>query len=129
MKYDGKLREFFVSDLPIEQCEKCGEQWFTSTTDDVLQSGLRTYLCLLHPAEIRQRLSELSLNQIQFANRIGVAEETVSRWLNERSIQNRAMDNLMRLFLGLESVRAVLSEHGPTEGLGVARADHHGNTT
>lgn len=124
-KHDGKVHQFYVDDLPIEQCENCNEQWFTSTTDDVIQAGLRTHLCTLHPHEIRQRLKELNLSQAEFANRIGVAAETVSRWLNSHAIQNKAMDNLMRLFLGLEIVRSVLSENGPTEGLGVVRTGLH----
>jgi YgiT-type zinc finger domain-containing protein len=119
MKHDGKVHHFVVDDLPIDQCENCHEQWFTSETDEAIQAGLRTHLCLLGPADIRQRLTELQMSQSAFANRIGVAPETVSRWLNGHAVQNRAMDNLIRLFLGIESVRSVLTEHGPVEGLGV----------
>lgn len=119
MKHDGKLHHFVVDDLPIDRCENCNEQWFTSETDEAIQAGLRTHLCLLRPSDIRQKLSELELSQSAFANRIGVAPETVSRWLNGHAVQNRAMDNLVRLFLGLEAVRTVLTELGPVEGLGV----------
>jgi transcriptional regulator with XRE-family HTH domain len=127
MKHDGKSYEFPVDDLPIDKCENCNEQWFTVETDDALQEGLRTFLCLLHPSEIRQRLQDLGLTQSAFAERIGVAAETVSRWLNGHAIQNRAMDNLIRLFFGLTNVRSVLSEKGPIEGLGVIiRPQHEG---
>jgi len=119
MKHDGKVHHFVVDDLPIDQCENCHEQWFTSETDVAIQAGLRTHLCLLRPVDIRQRLAELEMNQSAFANRIGVAPETVSRWLNGHAVQNRAMDNLIRLFLGLDLVRSVLTEQGPFEGLGV----------
>ena len=119
MKHDGRVHQFVVTDLPIDKCEHCGEQWFTSVTDKSLQDALRTHLCLLHPNEVRQKLRDLSLSQTAFANRIGVAPETVSRWMNGRAVQNRAMDNLMRLFLGMNAVRSVLTERGPVEGLGV----------
>ncbi len=119
VKHDGKLHSFVVDDLPVDECGNCHEQWFTQETEDAIQDGLRTHLCLLRPVDIRQRLNDLSLSQSSFATRIGVAPESISRWLNGHTIQNRAMDNLMRAFFGLESVRESLTENGPIEGLGV----------
>ena len=121
IKHDGKLYQFVIDDVPIEQCESCSEQFLSAKADDAIQAGLRTHLCLIQPHEIRQRLKELALTQTEFADRLGIAPETVSRWLNGHSIQNKAMDNLMRLFFGLDSVRDVLTPDGPVEGLGVAR--------
>src|SRR5262249_5932204 len=42
------------------------------------------------------------------AERLGVAPETISRWVNGALIQSRAMDNLLRLFFALPEVRDVL---------------------
>ena len=119
VKHDGKLHSFFIAELCIDKCKECGEEYFTSETDSQISKELRVYLCFLQPEEIRAKLHALGINQSDFAKRIGVAKESVSRWLTGAVIQNRAMDNLMRLFLGLDSVRSVLTENGPREGLGL----------
>lgn len=124
VKHDGKLHRFPVANLPVDLCRNCGEQWFTADTDAAIQTALRTHLRLLHPDEIRRRLSELKLSQTSFANRMCVAPETVSRWLNGHVVQSRSLDILMRLFFCLDSVRAVLTENGPAEGLGVVDRGH-----
>ena len=88
-------------------------EYFSSETDGQISKELRVHLCFLQPEEIRAKLNALGINQSDFVNRIGVAKESVSRWMTGAVIQNRAMDNLMRLFLGLESVRNVLTANGP----------------
>lgn len=121
VKHDGKLHEFSISTLNIDKCQHCGEEYFTAETDQAISKGLRSHLRFLQPEEISARLAELELTQSEFANRLGVAKETVSRWITSHTIQNRAMDNLMRLFLGRSEVRRALTESGPTEGLGQAQ--------
>ncbi len=119
VKHDGKLHEFPISSLTIDKCQSCGEEYFTLDTDREISRGLRIYLCFLQPEEIREKIHQLGLTQAEFANRLGVAKETVSRWITSHTIQNRAMDNLMRLFFGLPEVRDVLTESGPIKGLGI----------
>jgi len=68
-------------------------------------------------------LGELGLTQRNFAERLGVAPETVSRWLNGVCIQTRALDNLMRVFFGFSSVRDVLTADGPARTLGLLTAE------
>ena len=119
VKHDGKLHEFPISSLTIDKCQSCSEEYFTVDTDREISRGLRIYLCFLQPEEIREKIHQLGLTQAEFANRLGVAKETVSRWITSHTIQNRAMDNLMRLFFGLPEVREVLTESGPIEGLGL----------
>ena len=118
VKHDGKLHSFLIPELRIDKCTACGEEYFSSETDSQISKELRVHLCFLQPEEIRTKLVALGINQSDFAKRIGVAKESVSRWLTGAVIQNRAMDNLMRLFLGMDSVRNVLTENGPREGLG-----------
>ena len=105
--------------ITIDMSQSCGEEYFTQVTDREISRGLRIYLCFLQPEEIREKIHQLGLTQAEFANRLGVAKETVSRWITSHTIQNRAMDNLMRLFFGLPEVRDVLTESGPIEGLGI----------
>ena len=119
VKHDGKLYEFPIPTLTIDKCESCDEEYFTMNTDREISRGLRIHLCFFQPEEIREKIHHLGLTQAEFANRLGIAKETVSRWINAYSIQNRAMDNLMRLFFGIHEVREVLTESGPIEGLGI----------
>ena len=123
VKHDGRLHRFHIPCLDIDKCENCGEVFFANCADEEIAEALRAFLGLLQPAEIRRRLSELGLTQREFANRIGVAIETVSRWLSGSTIQTRALDNLMRLFLASAHVRDLLPLEGPTPSLGFLQAD------
>ena len=123
VKHDGRLHRFPISRLMIDKCQRCGEEFFTNRTDEQIAAGLREFLGLLQPQDIRRRLDELGLTQRSFAARLGVAPETVSRWLNGLSIQTRALDNLMRVFFGFTSVRDVLPPDGPARTLGLLTAE------
>jgi transcriptional regulator with XRE-family HTH domain len=52
------------------------------------------------------------------AERLGVAEETISRWETGALIQSRAMDNLLRVYFANADVRAALvgGEQDPSLG-------------
>jgi DNA-binding transcriptional regulator YiaG len=123
VKHDGRLQRFPISRLMIDKCQHCGEEFFTNRSDEQITAGLREFLGLLQPHDIRLRLDELGLTQRDFAARLGVAPETVSRWLNGLSIQTRALDNLMRVFFNFASVREVLLPDGPARTLGLLTAE------
>jgi putative zinc finger/helix-turn-helix YgiT family protein len=113
IKHDGRLYLFPIPRLQVNKCSACGEVFFDAATDDQISQALREHLNLLSPQQIRQRLQALGLMQKEFGERIGVAPETISRWLSGSHIQSRAMDNLMRLFLELDSVRDRLAALTP----------------
>lgn len=102
VKHDGKLHTFLIPELRIDKCTACGEEYFSSETDSQISKELRVHLCLLQPEEIRSKIISLGINQSDFAKQICVAKESVSRWLAGAVIQCRAMDNLMRVFLGTD---------------------------
>jgi putative zinc finger/helix-turn-helix YgiT family protein len=119
VKHDGRLYRFHIARLPVNKCGTCGEVLFGAATDDRLSRGLREHLALLSPEQIRDGLTALGLQQKEFAEQIGVAAETISRWLSGTHIQSRAMDNLMRLFFAFDNVRLTLGESGLHGSLGV----------
>lgn len=123
VKHDGRLYRFPIPRLTVDKCQACGEQFFTNCTDEQISTALRDFLGMLQPQDIRQRLSELKMTQQRFAERLGVAPETVSRWLNGLSIQTRALDNLMRVFFGFAAVRDALTADGPARSLGLLTAE------
>jgi DNA-binding transcriptional regulator YiaG len=112
VKHDGKLHEFHISELKIEKCEKCGEQFFNFVTDDQISAGLRSHVGLLQPDEIKRQLEVLELTQIRFAEHLRVAQESVSRWLTGTAIQSRSLDTLMRIYFRLPEARQMLQQPG-----------------
>ena len=109
VKHDGRLHAFHVPRLQINKCGACGEVLFSNVSNDQVTQALREHLVLLSPEQIRDALSKLGLRQKDFAERIGVAAETISRWISGTHIQSRAMDNLMRLFFKFDNVRSALT--------------------
>jgi DNA-binding transcriptional regulator YiaG len=110
VRHDGRLYAFTIPHLDIPVCQACGEKVFTEKVDDQINAALRSYLHLLKPEDMRTALGRVQMTQKEAADRLGIAEATLSRWLNETQIQSRAMDNLLRVFFAFPDVRAVL--HG-----------------
>jgi len=103
--HDGRIYDLVIDDLPVAKCRNCGEVSYALDSDDRIIAVLRKQLCLLTPEQIRANLAALKLNQKEAAVALGVAPETLSRWLSGGLVQSRAMDNLMRAFFALEDVR------------------------
>ena len=108
VRHDGRLYAFTVPKLAIPVCQACGEKVFTEKVDDQINSALREHLHLLTPAEIRAALERIGLTQKEIADRLGIAEATLSRWLTETQIQSRALDNLLRVYFVFPDVRSAL---------------------
>lgn len=109
VKHDGVVYELHFPALEIPRCQTCGEIYSTTAVDEQINDALRARLRLLTPAQIRKGIEQLGLKQQEFAGRLGVAPETISRWVNGALIQSRAMDNLLRVFFALPQVREALS--------------------
>ncbi len=108
VRHDGRLHTFTVRSLKLPVCQACGERVFTDEVDEQVNDALRAHLRLLTPDDIRNALRELDLSQKELARRLGIAEATISRWLNGVQIQSKSMDNLMRVFFAVPQVRTVL---------------------
>jgi putative zinc finger/helix-turn-helix YgiT family protein len=119
VKHDGRLYAFRIPALQVNKCAACGEVLFSNVTDDQISQALREHLALLSPRQIREALRALGFKQKDLGDRIGVAPETISRWMSGTHIQSRAMDNLMRLFFAFDNVRSALSASVPGSNLGV----------
>lgn len=119
VKHDGTVYELHFPALEIPRCQTCGETYTTPAVDEHINQGLRARLSLLTPAQIRNGIEQLGLQQQELAERLGVAPETISRWVNGALIQSRAMDNLLRLYFALPEVREVLQGASQDPALGV----------
>lgn len=109
IRHDGRLYAFTIPQLRLPICQACGQKVFTDEADDQISSALRCHLHLLTPDEIRAGLERLNLTQKEAAERLGIAEATLSRWLTDTQIQSRAMDNLLRVFFAFPKVRTALN--------------------
>jgi putative zinc finger/helix-turn-helix YgiT family protein len=119
VKHDGTIYELYFPALEVPRCQTCGETVITTAVDEKINNALRERLRLLTPGQIRKGIEQLGLKQQEVAERLGVAPETISRWVNGALIQSRAMDNLLRLYFALPEVRAVLrgAEQDPNLGI------------
>ena len=108
VKQDGVVHELHLPGIEVPRCQNCGALTVTTAVDELANDALRAHLRLLTPAQIRQSIENLGLKQQELADRLGVAAETISRWVNGALIQSRAMDNLLRLYFALPEVRDVL---------------------
>jgi putative zinc finger/helix-turn-helix YgiT family protein len=128
IRHDGRLHTFTIPRLQIPVCEACGEKVFTEKVDDQINAALRLHLQLLTPDEMRRALDRLNMSQKEAAERLGIAEATLSRWLTETQIQSRAMDNLLRIFFAFPQVRTALNGEGQDPQLGAADITGLGQT-
>ena len=106
--HDGRVYDLKIKQLPVIRCESCGEIYFTNASDDAITAALRDELGLLSPVQILRNIESLNMQQKRLAECLGIAPETLSRWVNGSMIQSRAMDNLLRAYFGSAEVRANL---------------------
>jgi putative zinc finger/helix-turn-helix YgiT family protein len=125
VRHDGRLCTFTVPDLDIPVCQSCGTKVFTEKVDDQISAALRSFLHLLTPKEMHEALRRVTMTQKEAAKRLGIAEATLSRWLNKTQIQSRAMDNLLRVFFAFPQVRAALNREGRDPELGATDISGH----
>ncbi|HEX7448285.1 MAG TPA: hypothetical protein VF306_12105 [Pirellulales bacterium] len=107
------MHAIVVPGLRVPVCAACGERVFTSEADDVIEAAVRQQLHLLTRQQIQESIVKLGMRQNELATRLGVAEETVCRWIDGSMVQTRAMDNLLRAFFALPQLRAALT--GPNQ--------------
>jgi transcriptional regulator with XRE-family HTH domain len=94
--------------LEIPTCASCGARVFSNDVDDEISRALRSHLRLLAPEQILAAIKELGMSQKGVAECLGIAEATLSRWVNGLLIQSRAMDNLLRAYFASSRVREML---------------------
>lgn len=108
MAHDGRVYLVEVPNLTVPRCGHCRELVFNYVADDQVRDALRSQLRLLTPEQIRAGRTGLDLSQKELAERLGVAEATISRWETGGQIQSRALDNLLRVYFAVPEVRSVL---------------------
>lgn len=108
--HDGKAYDICVPNALVPKCSECGRKVLTNSLSQQVYDALREKLGILTPAQIRANIGLLGLSQKDVASRIGVAPETLSRWITGAMIQTRANDRLLRLFFHLPAAREILQD-------------------
>lgn len=106
---DGRTYTVTVPELETPRCRNCGEIVLDDAANRQISEAFRHQACLLTPEQLRQGRESLGLTQKQLANRLEVAEATLSRWETGTQIQQRSLDRLLRLYFAFGIVREALA--------------------
>jgi len=108
MEHDGRTYSVKVDGLKTPKCDNCGEDCPDAEAYEQITLAFLALAKLLTPKQIWKNRERLGLSQKGLALAIGVAEATISRWENGAQIQQRSLDNLLRLFFSVPYVREIL---------------------
>src|SRR5271155_1660255 len=97
MEHDGRKYALTVADVPVLQCQNCGEIYLDVSANERLSDALRAAAGLLSPTEIREKREGLGLTQKQLASLLRIPEFTLSRWEAGAQIQQGSMDAFLRV--------------------------------
>jgi len=106
--YEGKIYPVVVKRLKTPRCRRCQYIFPDLDAHDQITIEFLRQMNLLTPDEIRSRREALNLTQKQLASYLGIAEATLSRWETAGQIQQRSLDNLLRIFFAFPEVRRKL---------------------
>lgn len=110
-RLDRKEREVFVPDLHVRKCGACGEVYFGNRADAQIHEALLRAAGLLTGEEIRDAARLVGVSrQSELAELIGVAPESLSRWLRGHVVQSRLADTMLRVFFHVPEARAFLKK-------------------
>ena len=116
--HDGRTYPVTLPALSVLRCSRCGAIVLDDEADDKVSNALRRAAGLLSPEEIRRGRESLGLTQKQLAQKLQVGEATLSRWETGGQIQQRSMDQLLRIYFQVPEARRFLEETArPSVGL------------
>jgi len=100
---ESGLPNVTLKDVEIRRCPKCGNQEVLIPRVAELHRAIA--LALVHKparflgAEVRYLRKYMGWSGVDFASRMGVNPETVSRWENEKEAISSTSDRLLRLIV------------------------------
>jgi putative zinc finger/helix-turn-helix YgiT family protein len=109
---DHDCRKYIVTipDLVVPRCGNCGTIVLDEEANRRISAAFREVAGLLSPEEIRTNRVALGLTQQAFADLLGVAVSTLSRWETGGQIQQRSLDRFLRSVFSVPSERAFLEQ-------------------
>jgi putative zinc finger/helix-turn-helix YgiT family protein len=111
--HDGQKYQVHLPALTVPRCGNCGEIAIDDEADRQIDRAFRDVAGLLSPEEIREGRKRLGYDQKPFAEMLGIAVSTLSRWETGSQIQQRFHDGILRAAFQLPALRTFLSSlHG-----------------
>ena len=86
-----------AENVPVKVCTACHESFSGPDAANIHHRAIGLALGLLTPEKICAIRERLGLGQANFAELLGISEETISLWERGRLLQNKAMDRYLRL--------------------------------
>jgi len=96
-----------------DRCEGCGEEILPPELSDRIEAEQYRVQCLLAPAEVKAIRERTGLSQVDMARLLGVGDKTYARWEAGLSIQNKSMDNLIRMAAHPEVFAEIEAQRDP----------------
>jgi putative zinc finger/helix-turn-helix YgiT family protein len=106
--HDGRKYPIAIPALEVPKCGNCGTIALDEEANQQISNAFRRQAKLLTPEEIRAGREKLGLTQQDFADRLGIAVSTLSRWETGAQIQQRSLNRLMRAYFDLRELRQYL---------------------
>ncbi len=96
---DGEKKTIVAEGVPVRVCDnpRCGEKLSGPEAARIRHEAICRAFRLLTPREIQAIRERLGPTQESFARLTAIGVATISRWERGRLLQNRAMDNYLRL--------------------------------
>ena len=94
---DGDTVLVRTQDVPIEDCDVCGESFSGPKAARIRHDAIGHALGLLPPQEVRAIRERLGLSLEGFAKLIGVKADRLEQWESGMLWQDRTADRLLRL--------------------------------
>lgn len=100
-----------VDGLKTPKCAKCGRVAPDSEAMEIIDAVFVRQLNLLTPEQIQAHRLKAKLTQHDLAAAVGVEDYIVENLESGLQMQTRLMDNVLRLFFGVDQVREILTTH------------------
>jgi putative zinc finger/helix-turn-helix YgiT family protein len=107
--HDGRTYTVDIPALVVPQCGNCGAIALDEEANIEIDKAFRLQANLLTAEQIRAGREYFGYNQQQFADALGIAVSTLSRWENGAQIQQRSLNRLMQAAFDLPELREYLS--------------------
>src|SRR5713226_2084827 len=115
VNHDGREYAVDIPSLTVPKCSNCGTIVLDDEANERIDRAFRRKAYLLTPEEIREGREKLGLNQQEFAERLGIAVSTLSRWENGAQVQQRSLNRAMTAYFRSPAMRMCYAQIESTE--------------
>jgi putative zinc finger/helix-turn-helix YgiT family protein len=109
----GKDQVTLTVRVPVRSCGDCGSSYTDVAAEEARHSATCEHLGVMPPCQVETIRATHGMSRAEFAGFTGIGESSLARWENGANIQNRAMDNYLRLLMFPENLTRVRRKAEP----------------